>query len=135
MLLSRNYPPSPEMAPYIARHYVFSANLPDDFTLVDQLLSETAFIRILLCGDWAGELSPGNWVCPGKVLFFGPNACPLRVRVHGGFDVVGVALRPCGWNALFDRPTSDFVDRMLRLGEVWGDRAEAPFAAIRHGDG
>jgi AraC-like DNA-binding protein len=134
MLLSRNYPPSPVLADVVARHYVFAAEMPDGFTLVDRLLSETAFIRVLIKGDWAGEVAPGEWLRPGNVLFFGPNTRPLRVRVRGAFHVVGVALRPCGWRALFDRPASDYADRMLRLGEVWGAAAEPVFADVARRD-
>ncbi len=130
MLLSRNYPPSPALAPYIARHYVFSADLPDSFTMVDHLLSETPFIRILIRGDWAGETAPGVWERPGNILFFGANGRPLRVRVKGAFLVVGVALRPSGWKALSDTPASDFADRMMRLASVWGEEAEQRFAAV-----
>lgn len=123
MLLSRNYPPSPGLAPYIARHYIFSANLPDDFELIDRILSETAFIRILLKGDWAAETVPDEWHRAGRVPFFGSNSRPLRVRVRGPFHVVGIALRPSGWRALFKQPASDFADRMLPLEDLWGDVA------------
>lgn len=129
MLLSRHYPPSPALEPYIARHYVFTAELPADFTMVDHLLSETAFIRILIRGDWAGETAPGVWSRPGNVLFFGSNFMPMRVRVRGPFDVVGVALRPCGWKALMNRPAVAFTDRMLRLADVWDQSTEDSFAA------
>lgn len=130
MLLSRNYPPSPELAPYIARHYVFSAALPADFEMIDRLLSETAFVRILLQGDWAAEVAPGDWQGVGPVPFFGANSRPMRVRVRGAFRVVGIAFRPCGWRALFDRPAADFADRMLPFSELWGDEAERLLAAV-----
>jgi AraC-like DNA-binding protein len=130
MLLSRNYPPSPALADVIARHYVFVADLPESFVMIDRLLSETAFIRILIKGDWSGETAPDVWERPGDVLFFGPNTRPLKVRVKGAFHVVGVALRPCGWRRLFDAPASDFADRLMRLGDVWGSAAEAAFGAL-----
>jgi AraC-like DNA-binding protein len=130
MLQSRNYAPSPHLAPYVARHYVFRPPLPDDFVMVDRLLAETAFVRILITGDWAAEVAPGRWERPGDVLFFGANARPFKVRVRGPFFIVGVALRPSGWRALSDRPASDFADRMVRLADVWGEDAEARFADV-----
>ena len=130
MLLSRNYPPSPALAPYVARHYVFSAALPPDFEMIDRLLSETAFVRLLLQGDWAAEVAPDDWRSVGPVPFFGANSRPMRVRVRGPFRVVGLALRPCGWRALFGRPASEFADRMLPLDELWGDDAERLIAAV-----
>lgn len=130
MLQSRNYAPSPHLAPYIARHYVFRAPLPPDFTMVDRLLSETAFVRILITGDWSAETQPGHWERPGDVLFFGANGSPFKVRVRGPFFIVGIALRPSGWRALSDQPASDFADRMVRLADVWGEEAEARLTAV-----
>lgn len=125
MLRSRNYPPSPALAPFIARHYVFDAELPPGFGLVDRLLAETAFVRILIRGDWAASVGPGEWRAPPRVVFTGANSRPLLVRVRGPFYVVGVAFRPCGWRALFDRPASDFTDRFLDFAEIWDGAADA----------
>ncbi len=127
---SRNYTPSVTMAPYIARHYIFSVDAPDSFELTEHLLSETAFIRVLLLGDWAAELVPGEWSVAGPMVFFGPNSRPLRVRVRGGFRVVGIAICPAAWSAFFDDPADLYADRMLPLGELWGERSDALYRAI-----
>lgn len=73
MLLSRSYRPSLGLAPYIRRYYVFEAELPGDMVIEDFLLAETAFVRCLLKGGWQGEVAPGNWSRPDKMLFFGAN--------------------------------------------------------------
>ncbi|MEQ1688268.1 MAG: helix-turn-helix domain-containing protein [Sphingopyxis sp.] len=135
MLRSRNYAPSAALDRYIARHYVFSVDAPDDFELIDQLLSETAFIRILLKGDWSAEIAPGTWSNVGPTVFFGPNSKPLKVRVRGGFTVVGIAICPAGWRALIDAPASDYTDRMLPLDALWGEAAGQLHAAISALDG
>lgn len=119
MLLSRTYRPSPDLVPYVRRFYVFEAELPDDLVIEDFLLSETAFIRVLIKGDWAGEIAPQVWSRPGRSLFFGANARPFKVRVQGSFSVTGAALRPSGWRALFHASHQDYADRLLRLDEVW----------------
>lgn len=124
LLLSRNYPPSDDLAPYVRRHYVFHAQLPDDFVLVDKLMSETAIVRILLQGEWAAETGPGQWSTFGSILLMGPNGIPWRVRVQGSFLVVGVAFRPSGWAALFTQPARDVADRAAALPDYWGDLAE-----------
>ncbi len=103
----------------MARHYVFSAALPDDFEMIDRLLSETPFIRILVRGDWGIETSPGEWTRPGDVLFFGANSRPMEVRVRGPFHVIGIAIRPCGWHCLFAEGADLYADRLLRLDEIW----------------
>lgn len=121
MLLSRTYRPSADLAPYIRRFYVFEAELPEGFGIEDFLLSETAFVRVLIKGDWAGETAPGEWSAPGRSLFFGANALPFKVRVRGSFAVAGAALRPSGWRALFGVSHSLYADRLLRLDEVWAE--------------
>lgn len=130
-MLSRNYPPSPELAPYIVRHYVFEAGLPDDFVLTDRLLSETAFVRILIRGDWKAEIAPGYWAGAGPVVFFGPNEFPLPVRVKGPFTVAGFAIHPGGWRSLFDRPARDYTDQMLPLSAAWGGVADRLWSEIQ----
>lgn len=122
---SRNYAPSEALAPYVARHYIFSVDAPDSFELIDQILSETIFIRLLLRGDWAAELAPGEWSNVGPAVFFGANSVPLRVRVRGGFRVVGIALCPAGWRGFSDVSADHFTDRMVALRDHWGGRADA----------
>jgi AraC-like DNA-binding protein len=123
MLLSRNYAPSAAIAPFVRRHYVFQADLPDDFEMIDRLLSETAFIRVLIKGDWAAEVMPDDWQYFGPVCLSGANSRPMRVRVRGPFLVVGIAVRPGGWAALFREPARDLADRIVRLGDQWGTRS------------
>jgi AraC-like DNA-binding protein len=129
-LRSRTYAPSAALAPYVARHYVFSVDAPDAFELTDHLLAETAFVRLLLQGDWGAELTPG--ACPnvGQAVFFGPNSRPMRVRVRGGFRVVGIAFCPAGWRALSDVGVDRFVDAMVPLAEVAGTRADELLADV-----
>jgi AraC-like DNA-binding protein len=129
-MLSRTYRPSADLAPYIRRFYVFEAPLPDGAVIEDFLLSETAFVRCLLRGDWAAETSPGEWNTAGNVVFFGANSRPLRVRVKGGFAVTGFAVRPSGWHALFADPHSNLSDKMLPLQQLWGDLANTMMAGV-----
>ncbi len=130
MLLSRNYPPHDDLLPYIRRHYVFQADLPDDMVIEDSLLSETAFVRILLKGDWAAELAPGEWTKAGPVVLFGGNSRPFRVRVTGPFIVAGFAVRPSAWTSLFAQPAAHFADTMCDLSDAWDAEADAMHKAI-----
>lgn len=123
-LQSRNYQPSERLAPYVARHYIFNVDAPDQFELIDHLLSETPFVRLLLRGDWAAEAIKGIWSNVGKAVFFGANSRPMKVRVRGGFRVVGVAFCPAGWRALTDFPADAFTDRMVPLSDMMGRRAK-----------
>jgi AraC-like DNA-binding protein len=131
MMLSRNYPPSPALAPFIRRHYVFSAELPSDFRLQDHLLSENAFVRILIRGDWKAETAPGQWTSAGPVVLFGANALPFPVAVTGPFTVAGFAIRPSGWRSLFAESASDYADTMVPLAYAWGDTANSLWDAVK----
>lgn len=121
VLQSLNYAPSTDLAPFIRNHFVFRAPLPADLTLVDDLLSETAMIRILLQGDWDASFIDGEWHREGPCILFGPNTRCFKVRVTGPFVVVGCAIRPSGWSALFPWKAEDFADRMLPLAGYWPD--------------
>ena len=121
MLQSRNFAPSPDLTPFVRQHFVFRAPLPDDFVLIDQLLSETAMVRILLGGDWAAQYGSADWRSEGPTLLFGHNSKAFRVRVKGAFTVVGMSIRPSGWGALFNCKAETLTDSMWRLEELWGD--------------
>lgn len=116
----RNYPPGLGLRALVRRHYVFEADLPEGYVLEDTLLSEFAFIRILIRGEWTAETSPGNWTSAGQAVFFGANSRPLKVRCKGSFKVAGLALRPSGWRSLFSTPAGDLADQMLPLADVMG---------------
>lgn len=130
MLLSRSYTPSADLAGYVRRYYVFHADLPDEAVLVDKLLSETAFIRILLNGDWSAEMTPDHWVNFGRVPLMGPNAIPWRVRVRGAFLVVGISFRPSGWSGLFTQPASEIADHAVPLADMWGSLADRLYEEV-----
>jgi AraC-like DNA-binding protein len=123
MLSSRNYAPSADLAPYVRNHFVFRAQLPDYFELVDDLLSETAMVRVLLQGDWAAAFAPGEWVSEGPAILFGGNTRCFKVRVRGPFAVVGSAIRPSAWASVFAHKADHFADRMVPLADDWGDAA------------
>ena len=129
-MLSRTYRPSADLAPFIRRFYVFEAPLPDAMIVEDFLLAETAFVRCLLRGDWAGETRPGEWGTAGKTVFFGANSKPFKVRVKGGFAVTGFAIRPSGWHALFSEPHHMVADKMLPLQLLWGQLADQMFEDV-----
>ena len=132
MLASRNYPPSDALAPYVKMHYVFSAELPEDFELIDQLLSENAMVRILFRGDWKGRDANGDWYDVGPVPFFGTNSKPFVARVRGPFTVAGMSLRPSGWCSLFDESARDFTDTMLPTQALWGQLADQLWERLSH---
>lgn len=131
MLFSRNYPPSDALAPYIRRHYVFAAELPAEFSLVDKLLSENAFVRILIRGDWKAEVAPGQWEKAGPVVLFGANGRPFPVAVNGPFTVAGFAIRPSGWRSLFNQSACEFADTMVPLSDVWGDLSPSLWEEVK----
>lgn len=123
-MLPRNYLPELGLRAFVRRHYVFEAQLPAGHLLEDKLLSEFAFIRILVDGEWTAETSPGDWTSCGRAVFFGANSRPLNVRCEGGFKVIGLAIRPSGWKSLFKMPAYEVADLMLPLFDLIGDKAD-----------
>lgn len=130
VLVASTYPPSTDLAPFIARHYVFTAHLPSDFVLIDKVLAETHFVRVLIRGDWSTNIAGMGWTSANQAVLFGPNSRYLEVRCIGGFHVVGMALRSSGWRALHDQPTDRMTDMMMPLSDAWGDDAAALFHAV-----
>ena len=130
MLASRNYAPSPELSPFVRRYYVFDADLPEETVIEDSLLAENAFIRAMIKGNWETEVAPGQWRGAGKILLFGSNSQPLKVRVKGPFRVVGFAIRPSAWRSLFKDSATLYVNRMVPLQESWGSLADELLADI-----
>ncbi|WP_443970511.1 helix-turn-helix domain-containing protein [Sphingobium sp. CR28] len=130
MLESRNYVPSAVLAPFVRRHYIFRADLPAEFELVDHILPETAFIRLLIAGDWAAKMPDGTWAQFGPCPLVGSCSQPLCVRVRGGFIVVGVSLRPGGWPSLFRQPASVVSDRVVATDDLWDGDAERLHRAV-----
>ena len=121
MLESRNYAPPGDLAPFVRNFFVFRANLPRDYMVLDQLVSESAMIRLILQGDWWARYDEGAWRKKGPAILFGPNSRGFSVRSHGPFVVVGVALRASGWAALFEAKADNFTDEMFVLEDIWGD--------------
>lgn len=124
MLESRNYAPPPDLAPYVRQLFVFRANLPDEYLVIDQLISENAMIRLILRGDWSARFGDEPWRKKGPAILFGPNSRGFTARVHGAFVVVGVALRASGWAALFEAKADNFTDDMFALEDIWGECVE-----------
>ena len=128
MLQSHNFAPPTDLLPFVRQFFVFNAALPADLVLVDRLISESAMIRVLLKGDWSARFGDDSaWQSEGPSLLFGANGRSFGVRVAGPFTVVGVAIRPSGWAALFDCKASETADRMFALSELWGGAADALF--------
>ncbi len=123
-MFSRNYKPSPDLAPFVRDYYVFQAPLPNDHVIEDFLLAETAFVRCLIKGDWRGSDAPEELSRGGIALFSGANSKPYKVRLTGSLDNVGIAFRPGGWRGLFKQPHSQFADTVLALRDVWGPLAD-----------
>ena len=123
-MFSRTYKPSAALAPFVRDFYVFQAPLPDDHVIEDFLLAETAFVRVLIKGDWRGGDAPEELSQAGYSSFFGANSRPFRVRLTGSLDNVGIAFRPGGWRALFDQSHSKFADLLLPLRDLWGPLAD-----------
>lgn len=118
MISSRNFAPSAKLLPFLRRHYLVSANLPDELEFEDLLMADNAFVRVLLRGDWAWW-NGSVWENLHGPLLFGANSRALKVRVRGPFSVAAFSFRPSAWTSLVDSPATQFADRIVPLNEAW----------------
>ena len=118
MISSRNYAPSAHLLPFIRRHYIVEAKLPADFCHEDYLMADNGFVRVILAGEW-DWWHQNQWVAGSGALLFGPNAHMLRIRVRGPICVVGFAIRPSAWTALFTQAAASHVDMISPLADAW----------------
>ena len=118
MISARNYAPSGRLLPFIRRHYIVEANLPEDFCHEDFLMADNGFVRVIQAGEW-DWWHEGKWVAGSGALLFGPNSHLLKIRVRGPIAVTGFAFRPSAWTALFSAPATQHVDSISPLGQSW----------------
>jgi methylphosphotriester-DNA--protein-cysteine methyltransferase len=130
MLAARNYPPSDDLSSFVRRHYVFSADLPPGHIIDDRILSETAFARIIVRGNWTSPIEGAWYASPGSALLFGGNIRPFPVIVEGPFTVAGFGIRPRAWRALFAAQAADLLDRAEPLRNYWGKIADDMAAEV-----
>jgi len=123
--VSRNAAPPASIAAYVARTFVTHVGQPDDQTTSDILLNESAFVRILVCGHWEARMRGGRWQHYETPILFGAQGRPLPVRVRGGIGVVGFAIRPGAWRALFDGNADALADSLVSLDSSWPELAAA----------
>lgn len=137
--VSLNRAPPPHLARYVARFFITIVDQPGDHLVEDFLLNETAFMRVLVRGDWDAFVD-GEWQRYDGPLLFGAQSKPLRVRVRGPLATAGFGILPGAWQALTGGSAEAVIDRLAALEGALGDsfaRAtariddhEATFAAM-----
>lgn len=130
--VSRNFAPPADLSRYLARIFITLIDQPVGQTTSDFVLNETAFVRMLVRGSWEAELAPGEWRGFTGPLLFGPQSRRFNVRVTGPIGVLGFAVRPAGWSALFTSPASELTDRLVPLEHAWPGAASQfdPLASV-----
>lgn len=120
--LSYSRPPSPDLAPWIARLYVSEVSAPEDHVLSCGLFGDMPNIRMQLKGDWSGDFPEGRWnVQDSSTLYFGPQSKRLPVSVRGSFASAGVTFVPGACNALCEVNVANWVDRAVPLETLGGN--------------
>ncbi len=135
MITANTFAPAKKLAPFVRRHYTIAAEIPDSASVEDSIIAETAFIRILLDGNWSTTNKDGKFEKVGKISLFGPNAYPLKGKISGNFRMYACAIRPSAWRALFRQPAHDYMDAVIPLSDLWGEdrvkELETAFAAAK----
>ncbi len=121
MVVLRTFLPSAALSHFVSRYHVVSGQQPDEVEHVDIALYDRAAFRIVQHGVWAAESDgPDQWAELPAMAFAGCTSGRVRIRVKGSFHLIAAVIRPSGWQALFDRPASDFSDHIVPFREVWG---------------
>lgn len=113
--LARHRAPAADLSPWIARMFYTAVDQPAGCTVTCSLLSDTAFVRLIVAGDWVGEAANGTIACSSGPLLFGPHSRAMPIRVTGPFATFGFALRP---------------GALAALGNPWGEIATDEIRAI-----
>ena len=128
-----HYPPAPALEPYIRRHYVFRAELPEDAVILDKMIAETAFIRVALHGNWYVEAdAPNKWRPASGAQLFGANSTGFPLKVVGPFVILGCGIKPSGWKSLINQSAHLYTDKMVNFEEICGDIATDMVGALHH---
>ncbi|WP_390551633.1 helix-turn-helix domain-containing protein [Qipengyuania sp. MTN3-11] len=98
--LAHHRAPAPDLAPWVARLFVTAVEQPADQTLSCFLLNDTAFVRIIVAGEWAADAVNGRIACSRGTLMFGPHSRRMPIGVRGPFYTFGFALNPGALTAL-----------------------------------
>lgn len=97
--------PAADLAPWVARMFYTAVDQPPGRTVQCSLLNDTAFVRLMVAGDWVGEAANDRIERSSGPLLFGPHSRALPIAVTGPFATFGFALRP---------------GAMATLGHPWG---------------
>jgi AraC-like DNA-binding protein len=107
--------PAPDLAPWIARLFVTAVGQPEGQTLHCGLFNDTAFVRLIVRGDWTGEAANGPIRASRGALMFGPHSRRIPITVSGPFATFGFALKP---------------GALATLGHPWGEVASDCIAPV-----
>lgn len=133
MVVLRTVLPSAALSHFVSRYHVVSGRQPDELEQVDIALNDRAVFRFAQRGVWAAESGgPDQWATLPAMAFAGTTSRRVRLRVRGSFHLLVAVFRPSGWQALFDRPASDFTDHILPFREVWGPSVDRLQDAVSH---
>jgi AraC-like DNA-binding protein len=131
--------PAAELLPYID-HYWFAGTSADESSAGAQFPAGGVVVLFNLGPPQALLDRPqGSPTWFDIAWVSGERARPLHLASPDGARLVGIAFRPGGARPFFDRPLSEFTDRVVLLGDVWSrelldpvlDRLRAVDAARR----
>jgi AraC-like DNA-binding protein len=126
------YQPAKHLQSLIGAYYSYEADLSDEQTIHDRLLSELANITFLLSGTWTARSGQSAFTPAYPALVSGPSSAPTHLTASGRVRVFGISILPVGWAKLFDRPADALANKMCSLAALTGNSADACSAAMRN---
>lgn len=108
--------PDAALAEAITGYHVYAASTTEE--RVDWFLPGTADICIALDAPTIALTIRRRTYRPlPQVALIGPTSQAMRSVTQGG-ALIGIGLTACGWSRLFQRPASDYRDRVVPLAEA-----------------
>ena len=107
----REYPPSPELSPYVACFWVIKSLPPLPYPVLSRVIPDG-------CIDIVIDLQDVSKGGSGKICGLMHSASVSYIT--GSCNLIGVRFWPIGATRLLHIPASDFTDTLVPLPDVWG---------------
>ncbi|WP_128891588.1 AraC family transcriptional regulator [Erythrobacter sp. HKB08] len=116
--LSLNRAPASDLEPWIARVQAAKLEAIGEANINCHMFNDTAFVRVLLAGQWSASTADGTGRYFKETPFFGPHSHAMPISCTGDVMTVGISFRPGALHALGFPEESETVDRIVPSADM-----------------
>lgn len=115
--------PAIEIAEFVTGYAIYSS--VDPAPMVNWYLPAPAMISVLIdTGPTSVSIRNHEFGPLDKVSLYGPTVRAIRTETTGGI-AVGIGISAIGWARLIDQPAKKFLNRIVPLSDVMGQKLSA----------